>query len=365
MRSSCCWRAKVPDDARLDTWRQLALDPPHAHGGPAVAGRIRTDPEDFLVEERLGFRPDGGTGHHLLLVEKRDANTHHVARCLARFAGIALGDIGFAGLKDRRAVARQWFSMPAGNGRPSAAGLAGDGFRVIEAHPHSRKLRRGALAANRFQLRVRELDGDLGMLAVRLQTVAARGVPNYFGPQRFGRDASNLQQVSHWIDTRKLPRDRGARSFLLSAARSLAFNAVLGRRVADGSWDRLLPGEIASLSGSSSVFHVSGLDEDLERRCREGDIRPSGPLCGEGDMIPAGECGVVEQQALAMLAPLPERLTGVVAGERRALVLRAEGLVWNVSGQELELGFELARGSYATSLLREAISATLPDAGTD
>jgi tRNA pseudouridine13 synthase len=355
----------VPDDTRLQAWRQLALDPPGAHGAAPVAGLIRTDPEDFLVEERLGFEADGGSGHYLLLVEKRDANTLYVARCLARIAGVAPGDIGFAGLKDRRAVARQWFSMPARNFRPSAAGLEGDGFRVLAAHPHSRKLRRGALAANHFRLRVRELKGDLSALDERLQTIAGYGVPNYFGPQRFGHGAANLLRVSDWIESERLPRDRTARGFLLSAARSLAFNAVLGRRVADGCWDRLLPGEIASLAGSSSVFRVSEVDEELARRCREGDIHPSGPLCGEGGMQPAGESASREQRVLEMLAPLPERLAGVVAAERRALVLRPSDLTWNASEHELELSFELRRGSFATSLLREAVCATVPEAETD
>ena len=355
----------MPDDARLQAWRQLALDPPFAHGGPPAAGLIRTDPEDFLVEERLGFQPDGGTGHYLLLIEKRDANTLYVARCLARLAGLPPGDVGFAGLKDRRAVARQWFSISARRDHSPPEGHEGDGFRILEVHPHSRKLRRGALAANRFRLRVRELTGDLAVLEARLQTIAGRGVPNYFGPQRFGRGGSNLLQLGDWIDSESLPRDRAARGFLLSAGRSLAFNAVLGRRIADGSWDRLLPGEIASLAGSSSVFRVVAVDQELVSRCDAGDIGPSGPMCGAGDMRPAGECASIEQQVLEMLAPLPERLAAVVAGERRALVSRPVDMTWNTSGQELEIGFELRRGAFATSLLREAVSATVPEAETD
>jgi len=355
----------VPDEAGLQTWRRLALDPPTAHGGPPAAGLIRSAAEDFLVEERLSFQPDGGGGHFLLLVEKRNANTLHVVRCLARLAGISPGDIGYAGLKDRHAVARQWFSMPARKVRPSAAGLEGDGFRILEVHPHSRKLRRGALAANRFRLRVRGLTGDLAALTARLQTIAGRGAPNYFGPQRFGRDAANLLQVSDWIESQRLPRNRTARSFLLSAARSLVFNAVLGRRVADRSWDLLLPGEIANLSGSASVFRVSQVDEDLGRRCSEGDIHPTGPMCGAGGLMPEGEAADIERQVLDRLAPLPERLAGAVAGERRATVLRPAGLVWNAAGPELELGFELPRGGFATSLLREALTATMPEAEAD
>jgi len=355
----------VPDDGRLDSWRTLALEPTYAHGGPPAAGLIRSDPGDFAVEERLGFEPDGGSAHFLLLVEKRDANTLYVAKCLARLAGLPTGDIGFAGLKDRRAVARQWFSMPARKFRPSAAGLEGDGFKVLEIHPHSRKLRRGALAANRFALKVRELTGDIAGLVARLQAIAATGTPNYFGPQRFGRDGSNLRRVSEWLDSGELPRDRAARGFLLSAARSLAFNAVLGRRVADGSWNRLLPGEIANLDGSSSVFRVAVVDGELERRCREGDVHPSGPLCGEGGMQPEGEAADREQAALEALAPLPQRLAAVAAGERRALVLRPAEFAWQVNGRELELAFELPRGAFATSLLREALTATVPEAEID
>jgi tRNA pseudouridine13 synthase len=326
---------------------------------------IRTDPEDFLVEERLGFAPDGGSGHFLLLVEKRDANTLFVARSLARLAALPPAEIGFAGLKDRRAVARQWFSMPARRDHAPPEGHVGEGFRVLEVHPHSRKLRRGALAANRFRLRVRELRGDLDALRARLETISGAGAPNYFGPQRFGSGGANLQRVGDWVESGRLPRERTARGFLLSAARSLAFNAVLGRRVADGSWNRLLPGEIASLAGSSSVFRIAALDEELVRRCHEGDIHPSGPMCGAGNMQPADDCASVELQVLETLAPLPERLAGVVAGERRALVLRPAALAWSAGGEELEISFELRRGAFATSLLREAVAVTMPAAETD
>jgi len=208
-------------------------------------------------------------------------------------------------------------------------------------------------------------DGDIAGLRARLDAIAATGVPNYFGPQRFGRDVSNLRRVGHWLATGELPRERAARGFLLSAARSLAFNAVLGRRVADGSWNRLLPGEIANLDGNSSVFRIADVDRELEDRCRRGDIHPSGPLCGDGGMRPEGEAAAREEAALAALAPLPQRLAAVAASERRALVLRPVQLEWQVKGRELKLAFELRRGAFATSLLREALSATVPDAEMD
>src|SRR6185369_4271862 len=114
---------------------------------------------------------------------------------LAARAGKPQVDVGFAGLKDRRSLARQWFSVPASRDTASFVGYAGDGFRVLREHPHSRKLRRGALAGNRFRIRVRGLQGDAAAIAARIARLAAAGLPNYYGPQRFGRDGANLRRV--------------------------------------------------------------------------------------------------------------------------------------------------------------------------
>src|SRR5580698_11076953 len=96
----------------LEQWRQLALAAPRAGGEPQATGRLRAVPEDFVVEEALGFAPDGDGAHLLLKVRKRNANTGWVAQELARGLGFHVRDIGFAGQKDRRAVAVQWFSVP-------------------------------------------------------------------------------------------------------------------------------------------------------------------------------------------------------------------------------------------------------------
>src|SRR6185312_9657247 len=183
---------------------EAALDPPRAHGEPLCAGRLRTEPEDFLVEEQLGFAPAGAGQHVLLKVRKRGANTQWVARELARACGCAPRDVGYAGLKDRHALATQWLSVRSGE------------YEVLEAHRHSRKLPRGALAGNRFIIRIRGTTVEEAPLATRFGAIATRGVPNYFGPQRFGRGGANLRRVSE--DVRALrPPERG---FILSAARS-------------------------------------------------------------------------------------------------------------------------------------------------
>jgi tRNA pseudouridine13 synthase len=254
-------------------------------------------------------------------------------------------------------VARQWFSLPAERARPPEAGFAGSGFRVLESQAHSRKLRRGALAGNAFALRVRGAAGEPPQLAARLAAIASGGFPNYFGPQRFGSDGANLGRVQHWLERDGLPRGREARAFLLSTARSLAFQAVLARRVQDGSWNRLLPGEIVNLAGSASVFVADEPDAELHARCRAGDVAPTGPLAGAGGLTPAGEAGAIEREALEEVAPIPLRLAAAgLRGERRALVVRPDALSHRFEGGDLLLEFALPRGAYATSLLRELVA---------
>ncbi len=347
-------------------WRRLALDPPRALGAPPATGRLKDSPEDFVVEEQLGFAADGGRGQLLLLVEKRAANTQFVARGLARLAGCRERDVGYAGLKDRQAVARQWFTVPLPRSPAPIDGQQGDGWRVLSAAPHSRKLRRGALAGNRFRIVVRGLAGDVAALGERLPRLAERGAPNYFGPQRFGRDGANLDAVADWLAGGPLPARRDARGFLLSAARALAFNAVLGARVLQDSWDRLLPGEVVNLDGSQSLFQAEAIDDGLAARCAAGDLHPTGPLCGDAGKAPGGEAAAVEAEALAGLGALPQALAAAgLEGARRALRVRPSGLDWNLDGDRLEVSFGLPRGAYATALLRELLGGELPDAGGD
>jgi tRNA pseudouridine13 synthase len=356
----------APDDAVMAAWRALALDPPRAGAPPAAAGTIRAETDDFIVEERLGFEPDGGSAHRLLWIEKRNANTLYVARELAARLGCPPADVGFAGMKDRRAVARQWVSTPAPRDGTTLEGIAGEGFRVLSVHPHSKKLRRGALSGNRFRLRLRELAGDMPALEARVAQAGTSGFPNYFGEQRFGVDGANLGRVRQWLADGRLPRAREGRGFLLSSARSLVFNAVLAERVRARNWDRLMRGEIVNLAGSKSVFPIDAPDALLECRCRDGDIGPTGPLCGGGGIQPAADAGAVEVQTLIRLAPLPERLGNAgLRAERRALVARPAGLLYRLSSGVLELQFELPRGAYATSFLREFVNASVPEVGVD
>jgi tRNA pseudouridine13 synthase len=333
---------------------EAALDPPRAHGAPLGRGRLRSAPEDFVVEEQLGFRPAGSGQHVLLKVRKRDANTQWVARELAAACGCRPGDVGYAGLKDRRALAEQWFTVPQSRLSPEEwPRVRSGGYEVLEAHRHSRKLPRGALAGNRFIIKVRGLEVDDSQLAIRLAAIEKRGVPNYFGPQRFGRAGANLERVGGGL--RSL--GRAERGFVLSSARSLIFNAVLAERVGEGSWERLDAGDLASLDGRGSHFRVEALDESLELRCAQLDIHPTGPLWGSGTPPSGGRVLALEQRVAARFAAACELLAAAaMEQERRSLRLRVRDLRWRREVDAADcvvLEFGLSRGAYATAVLRE------------
>lgn len=334
-----------------------ALDPPRAHGAPLCQGTLRTEPEDFVVEEQLGFEPAGAGQHVLLKVRKRAANTHWVAGELARACGCPPRDVGYAGLKDRRALATQWFSVPQSRLSPADwVGIASGEYQVLEAHRHSRKLPRGALAGNRFTIRVRGTALEDAALESRLAAIETRGVPNYFGPQRFGRGGANLARLSE--DVRGLrPAERG---FVLSAARSLVFNAVLAERTGAGSWERLEPGDLANLDGRASHFAVTAVDETLAGRCARLDIHPTGPLWGRG--APPSGAGVLELEqriAAGFTAACDLVVRAGMEQERRSLRLAVRDLHWRrdaADADSIVVEFRLGRGAYATVVLREVFA---------
>jgi tRNA pseudouridine13 synthase len=326
---------------------------PCAHGGPAGRAQLRATPEDFLVQEWLGWDADGAGDHLILKVRKRGANTLWVAKQLARLGKIDPRDVGFAGLKDRDAVAEQSFTLPARSAMgESWVGATGEGFEVIGAARHRRKLKRGALKGNDFTITLRAFSGDPQLLGQRLQFIAAAGVPNYFGPQRFGRDAGNLRTALAWFSDGVAPADRWQRGFALSAARAAIFNAVVARRVGDGTWNRLLPGEVVNLDGSGSVFVADAIDAALEERCAQLDVHPTGPMWGKS----AAPIAALEAEVAARHEVLARGLSSAgLEQERRALRIRVDRLEWTVAGEDVQLRFRLFRGAFATAVLHELI----------
>ena len=397
---------------------------------PLFLATLRAVPEDFVVDERFdapgdcdvpgarhdttdGRPPLDGAGEHLWLrVRKRLANTEDVAGALAAGFGVPARDVGHAGMKDRRAVTTQWFSVRtteakhAFEPRDGAAGAAGAAgaegtWEVLEAARHSRKLRRGAHAGNRFRLTLRDLewrgeaagtgratgevpDGPAAALAARADDVRAQGFPNRFGPQRFGRGGANVgraramfAEASRDAEPRDARRGRSAgkrrrgaggrrrtataRGLLLSAARSAVFNAALDERVRRGDWTEALDGEPLVLAGSASFFVPDELDGAIRARLAAGDLSPSGPLPGAGAPAARGDCAAFEAALIGADPELGALVAGLAAAgvdaARRALVARAPDLELRIErdrhrdGDVLVLAFTLGPGAYATSLL--------------
>ena len=334
---------------------------PLAHGGVAGDGDIRVEPADFVVREWLGFEADGEGDHWLLKVRKTSANTHWVVKQLSRLSKIHPRDIGFAGLKDRNAIAEQAFTLPVRSAMESPwAGVAGDGFEVLDATRHRRKLKRGALRGNHFEIVIRNFAGDLARLETLLAVIGTEGVPNYFGPQRFGNGGGNLVRARQMFSGELRIDDRMQRGFALSAARAAIFNAVLARRVTNGTWNRMQAGDMASLDGSNSIFAVAQVDDVLIDRCARLDIHPSGPLWGRGELPTQSETLALEQAVAQELAVFAEGLERVgLEQERRSLRLRVSDLQWSQADGNVRLQFRLPRGAFATTVLHELIGGAL------
>lgn len=324
---------------------------PAAFGAAVLTAAIRTEPEDFIVEEVLGFEPSGQGEHLFLNIEKRDANTVWVAQQLARWAGVAEFAVGYAGLKDRHALTRQAFTVHLpGREPPSLDTLAIEGVRVLSQQRHQRKLPRGALRGNRFTLTLRAVEGERDAIEARLGQIAARGVPNAFGEQRFGRDGGNVAAARAMFSGRRVSREK--RSILLSAARSVLFNRVLDERIRQDAWDRALPGDVFMLDGSHSVFGPEPIDAALTSRIAAFDVHPTAPLWGAGEPRSADAVRAIEEAVAAADAELAQGLVNAgLKQERRALRLPVRELVWRFDGDALVLSFFLPAGSYATAVL--------------
>lgn len=326
---------------------------------PAVArARLRSRWDDFRVDEDLGFEPDGSGDHAWLQVRKQGQNTGWVAEQLARHAGLPRRAVGYSGLKDRHAVTSQWFSIDlSGRPEPDWSALEDANLAVLRAVRHRRKLRVGSHRANRFSLRLTGVQASPDPVEARLEQIRRRGVPNYFGSQRFGRGGANLQAGAALLAGQGRRPDRSRRGIYLSALRAALFNDVLGERVRRGSWDRLLPGEAVMLSGSRSYFIADTVDGELRRRLEGQDVHPSGPMVGRGELPTRGEASALERAVLDRHAPWCRGLAAEgLEQERRALRLVVEALLWRWEARDvLVLEFTLPRGAFATAVLQEFV----------
>ena len=319
-----------------------------------ISGRIRCSPEDFVVEELPSFGATGEGEHLLLTIRKRGMNTVFCAERIARWAGIDVCDVSYAGMKDRHAVTTQRFSVRLPKKiAPDVTLLNDDECQVLDANWHNRKLARGALAGNRFTLMLRELQGGREVLESGLRILAEQGVPNYFGEQRFGAEQTNVGKALGMFEGRRV--DPAKRSIYLSAARSHLFNQVLAMRVEQRIWNTAMDGEVWMLEGTKSIFGPEPMNDDIAARCAALDIHPTGPLWGAGALRSTQAVFELESQLSVLQPALCQGLeTADLRQERRALRLLPKDLSWRfVDENSLDLHFELPPGAYATSVLAE------------
>lgn len=318
---------------------------PNAYPASGASATLKSLNEDFIVTE-LPLQLPSGEGEHIWLdIEKNGANTAFVAQQLAEAARVQEWDVGYAGLKDRHAITRQWFSIYLPKGEtPDLTQLQHPEFKVLSQSRHVKKLRPGDLQGNLFRIVLRDVTGDRNALEANLKAVASHGVPNYFGAQRFGFGGGNVEQGRAMLAREIRVRNPKKKGIYLSAVRSFIFNEVLALRIQQGLWGQALPGDVMDEAG-----------------------RPTGPLWGRGrvtttDQAQALENGVAERHATLCSGMEYAGLDQ----ERRALVASPMDMTWQwPQADQLVLAFSLPAGNYATSVLAEILCTTEPDRHTE
>ena len=331
-------------------------DWPRASGKSSTNVIIRSQPGDFYVEETLGFQLSEEGEHVYVQVEKTGQNTTTIAERLAKFAQVSPRSIGYAGLKDRNAVTRQWVSVQLPKVPKSDWEMINaDDLTILDVSRHHKKLRKGALKQNFFKLILRDVNGDRSNIEDKLDWIRYHGVPNYFGPQCFGQYGDNVQQAVAWLDGSKKPPGRHLIGLYLSSLRSFLFNEILASRVRNKIWNKGISGDVLMLNGSNACFHATELTEDLQQRLKQQDIHPAGVLYGEGGLVCTREASNFERH---ILKQYPELVTGLESMRMkrswRSMRLLVASLQWQWKEKKvLSVSFSLPPGSYATSVLAE------------
>ncbi|WP_296202827.1 tRNA pseudouridine(13) synthase TruD [Psychrobacter sp. UBA3962] len=365
---------------QLTDSRQWAQPTP----APICSARFKQAAADFQVDELLEVELSGAGEHLWLLIKKSGMNTSFVAVQLAKWAKIPSRDVGYSGLKDRQAVTTQWFSLRIPKGElpesrfddfiTANLNSESESVQVLKKAWHSKKLNRGTHKANKFVIRLTDIELNPKVAATTakadeiLTVISKAGVPNYFGEQRFGRQGNNIASVLEWFEQGTIngrkphpKKSRDLQSLLLSSARSAIFNQIVSTRVEQNCWDKALEGDVFNLNGSGSVFSVEQIDQEIQQRLASGDIHPTAPLWGIKNDKVGGAAKALEQQVVAQNTILQRLAQGLEKKElktmRRATRLPVNDLSWTwPDEQSLILQFTLPTGTFATSVLASLVT---------
>ena len=326
------------------------------NGKPSCQGRIKVEPEDFVVKENLGFEFAGAGEHFMVKIRKTGENTKYVVNELAKACGVKSRDVSWAGLKDRHAVTEQWLSVHLpGKPDPDLAQFVAEhpGVEVLETARHDKKLRPGDLSGNWFQLTLRELDQPEDVVA-RLGQVQQFGVPNYFGEQRFGHSGNNVTKARAWGNDEFRVRDKSKRSFYLSAARSWMFNMVLSARIEQQLVHTVMEGDLLDVEGDDRDRLVEADVAQWQQAVDNGTACITAPMVGDNALPTSGKAEAFEM-AIAEQEPLLLKLVrdNRMRHERRPLLLKPQDMAWQHDGNTVTVSFALPAGCFATAVVRE------------
>ena len=338
------------------TWDQLPLITAEV---PGTGGRIRAQPEDFRVEEIPAYEPEGRGSHLYLKVRKSGLTTRDLVLALAS-GGVEEAAVGVAGLKDKSAVTTQWLSVPKAQAAAVEALEALPGAAVIERSYHRNKLGLGHLRGNRFEITIRDtVPGAAEHAAAAFAGLASSGAPNWFGPQRFGSFGSNAYDGWRVLRGDTVPGGHRMRRFFVSALQSLLFNAILAERYKAGVYDTVVEGDWARKHDTGGTFLVE--DASLESpRARSMELSATIPLYGRKVKPSPGQAGEFESAALALYDLSWQQFTSRRGDRRSSRIVVKDPLVKS-EDDALVISFELPKGSYATSVLREVMKVAVDE----
>lgn len=366
--------ATVKPDTQFD-WQLQASSWAYANQKPTSKGVLKAKPEDFVVDEIIDIEFAGQGEHVWLNIEKQSLNTVDLVRALSDFAGIKQKDVGYSGMKDKHAVTRQWFSLcKTGIPELDFSSFELPNARLLSVEQHDRKLRLATHRYNQFEIVISDLDLSEADLHRRIECIQQNGVPNYFGPQRFGNGMLNLKRSLDYFSSGESIRDKRLRGLLYSSMRSWLFNCMLHNRVEQNNWNRLVNGEAVILNGSKSYFFCDkSSDEQLESRIESLDIHPAQPMYGadmneqwskmrqtkgsDGDARNIESLIQMQASVIGQYEVFSKALNASgMKADYRPLRIKVERLSYELADDKLVLKFRLLPGQFATSVIRELVN---------
>lgn len=342
---------------------ELRLAFPCAYPKLSGTAKFKQQPADFRVFENMAVDFTGQGEHLWLLIEKTNTNTNWLAGQIAQHFQLSKNQVHYSGLKDKQAVTTQWFScqIPIKQDvEPLIASFHLPDVKILKYTRHLKKCQIATHKSNHFEIWLRDSSLSREQLIERLEHIRVNGVPNYFGPQRFGIDGQNIFHAKELL-SKRAKKSKKQKELVFSALRSFLFNTVLAQRVTEHTWQTLLPGEAVQITGQKGFFNLEQAKEDkavIIEKFNKGLYHPTGPLYGENDENVSGELAQFESECINRYPLFIELLSRArLIPARRALRIFAQNLEYQFQeNEDCCLRFELPAGGYATSILKEIIT---------